>query len=147
MGPKRLGARKKYAITSENEWSAVNAAGPGKNVHHSRRADYTLRQFDDEDWRVDTNDANNGRDAARVTTTTRTDSHLKIQQPPKPLPPPEPPPPQPWRPRPGTATGNHVRQRTANHHQSSLTLLRLRANRSRERGAEHHRGTHRTGNG
>ena len=43
-----------------------------KTVHHSRRTDYTLRQFDGEDWRAATNDANNGRDAARVTTTTNT---------------------------------------------------------------------------
>ena len=63
----------------------------------------------------------------RVTTTTRPDPHLKIQQPSKPLPPPEPPPPQPRRPRPGTATRNHVRQRAANHHPSGLTLPRLKS--------------------
>ena len=63
----------------------------------------------------------------RVATTTRPDPHLKIQQPSKPLPPPEPPPPQPRRPRPGTATGNHVRQRAANHHPSGLTLPRLKS--------------------
>ena len=98
-----------------------------KAVHHRRWTDYTLRQFDDEAWRTATNDANNGRDAARVTTTTRPAPHLKIQQPLKPLPPPEPPPPQSRRPRPVTATGNHVRQRAANHHQSGLTLPRLKS--------------------
>ena len=98
-----------------------------KTIHHSRWTDYTLHQFDDEEWHAATNDANNGQDAARATATTRPDPHLIIQEPPKPLSPLEPPPPQPRRPRPGTATGNNVRQRVANHHQSGHTLPHLKS--------------------
>ena len=112
-GLKRLGGRERYTRVSM-------PLDQAKTVHHSRWTDYLLRQFDDEEWRAATNEANNSQDATRVTIATRPDPYLKTQQPYKPLPPPKPPPPQPWRPRPGTATEKRAQQRAVNYHQSDF---------------------------